>query len=82
MPIQKLTVLSRVVESGLVAIVRTDSPEQAARIADACAEAGVAALEVTFVPGRGGHETSKRYRPLSRLARKRVDPEIPHLAGS
>jgi 2-dehydro-3-deoxyphosphogluconate aldolase / (4S)-4-hydroxy-2-oxoglutarate aldolase len=48
MSILKLKVLSRVVESGLVAIVRTDSPDQAARIADACAEGGITALEVTF----------------------------------
>ena len=41
----KLKVLNRIIESGLVAIVRTDSPDQAARIADACAQGGVAALE-------------------------------------
>jgi 2-dehydro-3-deoxyphosphogluconate aldolase / (4S)-4-hydroxy-2-oxoglutarate aldolase len=51
----KQTVLRRTIESGLVAIVRTDSADQAARIADACAEGGVAALEVTFtVPGATG----------------------------
>jgi 2-dehydro-3-deoxyphosphogluconate aldolase/(4S)-4-hydroxy-2-oxoglutarate aldolase len=44
----KLKVLSRVMESGLVAIVRTDSPDQAAKIADACAQGGVAALEITL----------------------------------
>jgi 2-dehydro-3-deoxyphosphogluconate aldolase/(4S)-4-hydroxy-2-oxoglutarate aldolase len=48
----KLKVLGRVVESGLVAIVRTNSSEQAARIAEACARGGAAAIEITFtVPG-------------------------------
>ena len=38
MSILKLKVLSRIVDSGLVAIVRTDSPDQAALIADALAK--------------------------------------------
>jgi len=44
----KIKVLTRIVDSGLVAVVRADSPEQAANIADACAQGGVAALEITF----------------------------------
>src|SRR5689334_5118914 len=48
MAAHKLHVLSRIKESGLVAIIRTDDPNQAARIVDACAEAGVTALEITF----------------------------------
>ena len=49
----KLKVLSKVVESGLVAIVRTNSADQAARIAEACARGGAAAIEITFtVPDR------------------------------
>jgi len=48
----KLKVLGRVIESGLVAIVRTNSSDQAARIAEACARGGAAAIEITFtVPG-------------------------------
>jgi 2-dehydro-3-deoxyphosphogluconate aldolase / (4S)-4-hydroxy-2-oxoglutarate aldolase len=48
----KLKVLGSIIESGLVAIVRAESSEQAARIAEACARGGIAALEVTFtVPG-------------------------------
>jgi 2-keto-3-deoxy-6-phosphogluconate aldolase len=43
---------AKYVESGLVAVVRAKSSEQAARTAEACAEGGVAALEITFtVPG-------------------------------
>jgi 2-dehydro-3-deoxyphosphogluconate aldolase/(4S)-4-hydroxy-2-oxoglutarate aldolase len=52
MSILKLKVLGKIVESGLVAVVRADNSEQAARIADACVEGGVAAIEITFtVPG-------------------------------
>jgi 2-dehydro-3-deoxyphosphogluconate aldolase/(4S)-4-hydroxy-2-oxoglutarate aldolase len=85
MPIQKLTVLTRVVESGLVAIVRTDSPDQAVRIAEACAEGGVAALEVTFtVPGATAviEGLSKRYRPeqIAIGAGTVLDPETARIA--
>ena len=81
----KLVVLSRVLESGLVAIVRTDSPDQAARIAAACAEGGVAALEVTFtVPGASGVIESlvKRYKPeqMSIGAGTVLDPETARIA--
>jgi 2-dehydro-3-deoxyphosphogluconate aldolase/(4S)-4-hydroxy-2-oxoglutarate aldolase len=52
MSILKLKVLGKIVESGLVAVVRAENSDQAARIAEACARGGVAALEITFtVPG-------------------------------
>jgi len=48
----KLRILQAIVDSGLVAVVRADGGEQAVRIAEACADAGVGAIEVTFtVPG-------------------------------
>jgi len=51
----KYEVLRRIVEGGLVAVVRSDGPEQARKITDACIEGGVAAIEVTFtVPGAAG----------------------------
>ena len=85
MPILKVEVLSRVVESGLVAIVRTDSPDQAARIADACAQGGVSALEITFtVPGAAAVITdlAKRYRPQQMVigAGTVLDPETARIA--
>jgi len=85
MSILKLKVLSRVVESGLVAIVRTDSADQAARIADACAQGGVAALEVTFtVPGAAAviSDLTKRYRPeqITIGAGTVLDPETARVA--
>ncbi len=52
MSILKLKVLGKIVESGLVAVVRAENSAQAARIAEACARGGVAAIEITFtVPG-------------------------------
>ncbi len=48
----KYTVLQKIVEGGLVAVVRAESADQAKRITDACIEGGVAAIEITFtVPG-------------------------------
>jgi len=52
MSIPKLNVLSRIIDSGLVAIIRADVSDHASRIGDSCAKGGVVALEVTFtVPG-------------------------------
>jgi 2-dehydro-3-deoxyphosphogluconate aldolase/(4S)-4-hydroxy-2-oxoglutarate aldolase len=48
MSIQKFVVLNRIIDSGLVAIIRADVSSQATRIAEACAKGGVVALEVTF----------------------------------
>ena len=48
----KEKILSRIVEGGLVAVVRAESSEQALKIADACLKGVVAAIEITFtVPG-------------------------------
>lgn len=48
MSIQKLVVLNRIIDSGLVAIIRADVSDHAMRIAEACEKGGVVALEVTF----------------------------------
>ena len=49
---QKLVVLNRIIDSGLVAIIRADVADHAARIAEGCANGGITVLEVTFtVPG-------------------------------
>src|SRR5689334_823569 len=48
----KWEALSKITKAGLVAVVRATSAEEAAGIADACIEGGVAAIEITFtVPG-------------------------------
>ena len=48
----KYTVLQKVVEGGLVAVVRAESADQAKKIADACIDGGVAAIEITFTVPR------------------------------
>jgi 2-dehydro-3-deoxyphosphogluconate aldolase / (4S)-4-hydroxy-2-oxoglutarate aldolase len=78
-------IVSKVVDSGLVAIVRAESSSVAARMADACAEGGVAALEVTFtVPGAAAviEDLAKRYQSGGILlgAGTVLDPETARVA--
>src|SRR5271170_1217893 len=55
MTITKLEVLGKMVASGLVAVIRAESHDQAERVADACTQGGVGAVEITFtVPGATG----------------------------
>ena len=71
----KLRVLRRIIDSGLVAVIRAGSTDQALRIASACAEGGVAAVEITFtVPGAR--------RVIAELAAKFSPEEIPVGAGT
>lgn len=46
--IPKLKILQKIMDCGIVAVVRAESSEQAFKIADACIAAGVAGIEVTF----------------------------------
>jgi len=85
MPLSKIKVLSRIVESGLVAIVSADSSDQAERIAEACALGGVAAVEITFtVPGAAAviSDLAKRYSSGEILlgAGTVLDPETARIA--
>jgi 2-dehydro-3-deoxyphosphogluconate aldolase/(4S)-4-hydroxy-2-oxoglutarate aldolase len=49
---QKIEAIQQIVGSGLVVVVRAASEEIAGRIASACADGGVRAMEITFtVPG-------------------------------
>lgn len=60
----KEMVLSKLTESGLVAVVRAKSAEEAIKIADACLEGGCTSIELTFtVPGADKviAELAKRY---------------------
>jgi len=48
----KLKVLGRIIDSGLVVVVRAEKSEDALRIVEACAEGGASVVEITFtVPG-------------------------------
>jgi 2-dehydro-3-deoxyphosphogluconate aldolase / (4S)-4-hydroxy-2-oxoglutarate aldolase len=50
--IAKLETLRKIVESGLVSIIRAENLEQAERMTDACGSGGIAAVEITYtVPG-------------------------------
>jgi 2-dehydro-3-deoxyphosphogluconate aldolase / (4S)-4-hydroxy-2-oxoglutarate aldolase len=84
MPIAKLEVLGKIAAAGLVAVIRADSPEQAERIAEACALGGVAALEITFtVPGATGvieHLAKKVSSQILLGAGTVLDPETARIA--
>ena len=52
MSIKKMEALQTIVASGLVAVIRAETPDKAERIVEACALGGIVALEITFtVPG-------------------------------
>jgi 2-dehydro-3-deoxyphosphogluconate aldolase/(4S)-4-hydroxy-2-oxoglutarate aldolase len=81
----KRVILGKIVDSGLVAIVRTASSDQATRVAEACGEAGVTALEVTFtVPGAAAviENLAKRFSQDKMLvgAGTVLDPETTRIA--
>ena len=84
MSIVKIEVLGKIVASGLVAVIRAASPDQAARIAEACALGGVAALEITFtVPGASGVIEHLAKRSLGQIllgAGTVLDPETARTA--
>ena len=50
--IAKIEVLRKIVASGLVSVIRAESHDQAERIADACAQGGVGAVEITYTVPR------------------------------
>jgi 2-dehydro-3-deoxyphosphogluconate aldolase / (4S)-4-hydroxy-2-oxoglutarate aldolase len=82
--IAKTEVLTRIVSSGLVAVIRADNPEQASGIAEACGLGDVAALEITFtVPGASGviSHLAKNASPKILLGAGTVlDPETARIA--
>jgi 2-dehydro-3-deoxyphosphogluconate aldolase / (4S)-4-hydroxy-2-oxoglutarate aldolase len=85
MTMLKLKVLRKILDSGLVAIVRTHSSDLAARIAEACARGGAAAIEITFtVPGAAAviEHLSKEYQAgeIHIGAGTVLDPETARIA--
>jgi 2-dehydro-3-deoxyphosphogluconate aldolase / (4S)-4-hydroxy-2-oxoglutarate aldolase len=84
MSLSKIEVLHKIVTSGVVAVIRAENPEQAARIADACALGGITALEITFtVPGAAGvieHLAKKCSREILLGAGTVLDPETARVA--
>ena len=64
--LDKETIIKRIEEKGLVAVVRAETADQAQRITEACLEGGCASIELTFtVPGahRVIEELAKAYTP-------------------
>jgi len=48
----KIDVINKLIDCGVVAVVRAENEDQALKIADACAKAGIVGIEITFtVPG-------------------------------
>jgi len=84
MSMAKLEVLHKIVTSGLVAVIRAENPDQAARIADACTLGGISALEITFtVPGAAGvidHLARKCSKEILLGAGTVLDPETARIA--
>jgi 2-dehydro-3-deoxyphosphogluconate aldolase / (4S)-4-hydroxy-2-oxoglutarate aldolase len=84
MSIPKIEVLRKITASGLVAVIRAENPDQAARIAEACGLGEVAALEITFtVPGASGviQHLAKRFADKILLGAGTVlDPETARIA--
>lgn len=81
----KEQVIGRILKHGLVAVVRTENADQAKRVAAACLEGGVAALEITFtVPGahKAIEDLAKEYSKGEILlgAGTVLDPETARIA--
>ncbi len=78
-------VAARIEKTGLIAVVRAESDEQALRIAEACQAGGAAAIEITFtVPGavRAIEVLARRFPPDEILigAGTVLDPETARAA--
>ena len=84
MSIAKIEVLNKIAASGLVAVIRAENPDQATRIGEACAQGGVAALEITFtVPGASGvieHLAKNSSQRILLGAGTVLDPETARIA--
>jgi len=84
MSIRRLVVLNRIIDTGLIAIIRADVADHAARIAEACSKGGVGVLEITFtVPGAAKviEALSKEYEDEMIVGAGTVlDPETARIA--
>ena len=81
----KLEVLRRLTDCGVVAVVRAENADQALKIVDACIKAGIVGIEITFtVPGAAEiiRSLSAKYKPEDILigAGTVMDPETARAA--
>ena len=81
---KKTEILEMLVKSGVVAVIRAESQDQATQIAEACALGTVAALEITFtVPGAKDvieHLAKKASHQILLGAGTVLDPETARIA--
>ena len=72
---KKEQIITRIRDTGLVAVVRAENEEKALRITEACLEGGVPAIEITFtVPGA--------HKVIEKLASRFTDEQIILGAGT
>jgi 2-dehydro-3-deoxyphosphogluconate aldolase/(4S)-4-hydroxy-2-oxoglutarate aldolase len=81
----KLQVLKRLTDCGVVAVIRAENADQASKIAEACMKAGIVGIEMTFtVPGVAGiiSTLSAKYKPEEIIigAGTVMDPETARTA--
>ncbi len=83
-PMKKIEILGEITRSGVVAVIRAETPEQARQIADACFAGGITALEITFtVPGAAGvieHLAKECSKKILLGAGTVLDPETARIA--
>ncbi|MEH7081708.1 bifunctional 4-hydroxy-2-oxoglutarate aldolase/2-dehydro-3-deoxy-phosphogluconate aldolase [Neobacillus drentensis] len=60
---KKISILTKIAECGVVAVVRADSKEEAVYISEACVEGGIQGIEVTFTV-QGAEEVIKELANL------------------
>lgn len=82
---KKIQILDRICKSGLVAVVRAKTGDQAKRIAEACLAGGMQAIEMTFTVPRAHNvmeELAKSYSPSELIigAGTVLDPETARIA--
>ena len=66
---KKEQIITKIRDTGLVAVVRAENEDKALRITEACLEGGVPAIEITFtVPGA--------HKVIEKLANRFTDEQI------
>ena len=84
MSIAKIDILGKIVLSGLVAVIRAENPNQAERIAEACALGGLGALEITFTVPEANrvieHLAKQVFNQILLGADTVLDPETARIA--
>src|SRR6185369_9970375 len=78
--VRKIEIVRQIVQGGLVAVIRADSPHKAIQIADACIAGGVMALEIAFTTPAAADAISclsEKYRASEFIigAGPAIDPE-------